>query len=36
MVACCPVHQENTPSFHVSPQKNTYRCWGCGARGDAI
>lgn len=36
LVACCPFHEEKTPSFHVLPDRNTYRCWGCGARGDAI
>lgn len=34
--ACCPFHQENTPSFSVSPTKGFYKCFGCGAAGDAI
>ncbi len=34
--ACCPFHQEKTPSFHVNVQKNFYHCFGCGANGDSI
>ncbi|MDD9139357.1 MAG: DNA primase [Candidatus Cardinium sp.] len=34
--ACCPFHQENTPSFAVSPSKGFYKCFGCDAAGDAI
>lgn len=35
-IACCPFHQENTPSFTVSPAKQFYHCFGCGAHGTAI
>ncbi len=35
-VACCPFHAEKTPSFTVSPQKQFYHCFGCGAHGTAI
>lgn len=35
-VARCPFHEEKSPSFHVSATRNTFRCYGCPARGDAI
>jgi len=34
--ACCPFHDEKTPSFTVSEQKQFYHCFGCGAHGSAI
>ncbi|MGO3296991.1 DNA primase [Marinobacter sp.] len=34
--ACCPFHDEKTPSFNVRPDKGFYHCFGCGVHGDAI
>jgi DNA primase len=34
--ACCPFHQEKTPSFYVTPDKQFYHCFGCGAHGNVV
>ncbi|MGB2079354.1 MAG: CHC2 zinc finger domain-containing protein, partial [Vibrio sp.] len=34
--ACCPFHNEKSPSFNVSQDKQFYHCFGCGASGNAI
>lgn len=36
MWGCCPFHQEKTPSFKVENERRTYKCFGCGAGGDAF
>ena len=35
-VACCPFHNEKTPSFYVSPAKGIFKCFGCGKAGSAV
>jgi DNA primase catalytic core len=34
--ACCPIHNEKTPSLSIKKSKNIFKCFGCGAGGDAI
>lgn len=34
--ACCPLHEDKTPSFSVDPDRQRYKCFGCGEHGDVI
>ncbi len=35
-LACCPFHNERTPSFNVTPSKGLFKCFGCGKAGDVV
>jgi DNA primase len=36
LMGVCPFHQEDTPSFAIYPETNTWHCFGCGSSGDSV